>query len=65
VIAHAEPSLGMRPHDGLMTASNGHWTLHTLRGLNGYSDGGSYEMHDSIAIITGKLGTGTWKRAAE
>jgi Caspase domain len=62
---HAEPSLGMRPHDGLMTASNGHWTLHTIRGLNGYSDGGSYEMHDSIAIITGKLGTGTWKRAAE
>jgi hypothetical protein len=62
---HAEPSLGMRPHDGIMTASNGHWTLHTLRGLNGYSDGGSYEMHDTIAIITGKLGTGTWKRAAE
>ena len=62
---HAEPSLGVKPHDGIMTASNGHWTLHTIRGLNGYSDGGSYEMHDTIAVITGKLGTGTWKRAAE
>ena len=62
---HAEPSYGARSHEGTMTASNGHWTLHTLRGLNGYSDGGSYEMHDAIAVITGKLGTGTWKRAAE
>jgi Caspase domain len=62
---HAEPSLGVKPHDGIMTASNGHWTLHTIRGLNGYSDGGSYEIHDTIAIITGKLGTGTWERAAE
>jgi hypothetical protein len=48
-----------------MTASNGHWTLHTIRGLNGYVDGGSYEIHDTIAVITGKLGTGAWKRAAE
>ena len=62
---HAEPSLGVKPHDGIMTASDGHWTLHTLRGLNGYVDGGSYEIHDTIAVITGKLGTGAWKRAAE
>jgi hypothetical protein len=27
-----------------------------------YSDGGTYEVHDTIAIIKGKLGTGTWKR---
>jgi hypothetical protein len=62
---HAEPSYGARPHEGTMTASNGHWTLRAVRGLQGYSDGGSYEMHDTIAVITGKLGTGTWKRASE
>jgi hypothetical protein len=48
-----------------MTASNGHRTLHAVRGLQGYSGGGSCEMHDTIAVITGKLGTGTWKRASE
>jgi uncharacterized caspase-like protein len=63
---HAEPSYGARPHEGMMTASNGRWTLHAVRGLSrGYSDGGSYELHDTIAVITGKLGTGTWKRATE
>jgi hypothetical protein len=62
---HAEPSLGVPSHEGMMTASNGHWTLHTVRGLKGYSDAGSYEMHDTVAIITGKLGAGTWRRAAE
>jgi hypothetical protein len=62
---HAEPSFGVKSHDGVMTAANGHWTLHTLHGLNGYRDGGSYEIHDTIAVIGGKLGTGAWKRAAQ
>jgi hypothetical protein len=40
--------------------------LHPLKGLpKGYSAGGSYEIHDSIAVITGKLGTGYWKRSVE
>jgi hypothetical protein len=46
-----------------MTAANGRWTLHALKGLRGYSDGGSYERHDAVAVITGKLGTGYWKQS--
>jgi hypothetical protein len=48
-----------------MTAANGHWTLHALKGLRNYSDDGSYEFHDDVAVITGKLGTGAWKRRVE
>ena len=61
----AEPSHGVLPHEGKMTAANGRWTLHALRGLKNYSDGGSYETHDTTAVITGKLGTGYWKRSVE
>ena len=35
------------------------------RPVEDYSDGGSYEIHDALAVITGKLGTGAWKRSAE
>ena len=53
-------------HEGTLTAANGHWTLHALKGLSkDYGDGGSYEIHDTIAVITGKLGTGYWKRSVE
>ncbi|MCP3381308.1 MULTISPECIES: caspase family protein [unclassified Bradyrhizobium] len=62
---HAEPQRSARPHEGTMTATNGRWSLHATRGLSGYSDGGAYEIHDALAVITGKLGTGAWKRSAE
>ncbi|MGY8708656.1 caspase family protein [Bradyrhizobium sp. 18BD] len=62
---HAEPQHSARPHEGTITAANGRWTLHAIRGLSGYSDGGAYEIHDALAVITGKLGTGAWKRSAE
>ncbi|MBR0787842.1 caspase family protein [Bradyrhizobium manausense] len=62
---HAEPQRSARPHEGTITAANGRWTLHATRGLSGYSDGGAYEIHDALAVITGKLGTGAWKRSAE
>jgi hypothetical protein len=62
---HAEPFGAAPPHEGTMTAANGQWTLHALKGLRNWSDGGSYELHDTIAVITGKLGTGAWKRSFE
>lgn len=62
---HAEPQRSARPHEGTITAANGRWTLHAIRGLSGYSDGGAYEIHDAVAVITGRLGTGAWKRSAE
>ena len=61
----AEPPRSARSHEGTMTAANGHWTLHATRGLSGYSDGGGYEIHDALAVITGKLGTGAWKRSSD
>jgi hypothetical protein len=61
----AEPPRSARPHEGTMTAANGHWTLRALRGLSGYSDGGAYEIRDRLAVITGKLGSGAWKRSVE
>lgn len=62
---HAEGGRAVRPHEGTMTAMNGRWTLHATRGLSGYSDGGSYEVRDAAAVITGKLGTGYWKRSLQ
>ncbi|WP_426437524.1 caspase family protein [Bradyrhizobium genosp. P] len=63
---HAEGGRAVQPHEGTITAANGHWTLHPLKGLpKDYRDGGSYEIHDTIAVITGKLGTGYWKRSVE
>ncbi|MBR1179478.1 caspase family protein [Bradyrhizobium sp. KB893862 SZCCT0404] len=62
---HAEPLRSARAHEGTVTAANGRWTLRALKGLSGYSDGGAYEIHDATAVITGKLGTGAWKRSAE
>jgi hypothetical protein len=62
---HAEGGRAVRPHEGRMTAENGHWTLHATRGIAGYADGGSYEIRDTTAVITGKLGTGYWKRSLQ
>jgi len=61
----AEPPRSARSHEGTMTAANGHWTLHATRGLSNYSDSGAYEIHDALAVITGKLGTGAWKRSSD
>ncbi len=62
---HAEPFGSARSHEGTVSFANGHWTLHALKGLRNYSDAGSYEVHDATAVITGKLGTGYWKRSVE
>jgi hypothetical protein len=63
---HTEGGRAAPSHEGTLTAANGRWTLHALKGLSkDYSDGGSYEIHDTIAVITGKLGTGYWKRSVE
>ena len=59
---------GRRPtpwHEGTISAMNGHWSIHAKRGLAGYIDGGSYEIRDTTAVITGKFGTGHWKRSLQ
>ena len=60
---HSEGGPRAPSHEGTMTAANGHWTLHVLKGLKNYDDGGAYEIRDTTAVITGKLGTGYWKRS--
>jgi hypothetical protein len=52
-------------HEGTIKAINGHWSIHANRGLTGYNDSGSYEIRDTAAVITGKLGTGYWKRSLQ
>jgi hypothetical protein len=61
---HADPYNAARPHEGIMSAANGHWSLRSLRGTR-WSDGGTYEVHDTSVLIKGKLGTGIWKRLPE
>jgi Caspase domain len=59
---------GPRPaqaHEGTIAATNGHWSIRANKGLTGYDDSGSYEIRDSAAVITGKLGTGHWKRSLQ
>jgi hypothetical protein len=62
---HAEGRRAAPPHEGTIAASNGRWSLHASRGLPGYADAGSYEVRDATAVITGKLGTGYWKRSLQ
>ena len=52
-------------HEGTIAAVNGHWSIHANRGLTGYDDSGYYEIRDTAAVITGKLGTGYWKRSLQ
>jgi hypothetical protein len=59
---HSEGGRPAPSHEGTMTAANGHWTLHVVKGLKNYDDAGAYEIRDTTAVITGKLGTGNWKR---
>jgi hypothetical protein len=61
----AEGSRAAPAHVGTIAAVNGHWSIHANRGLTGYEDGGSYEIRDAAAVITGKLGTGYWKRSLQ
>jgi caspase domain-containing protein len=60
---HAEGAHPARPHEGTITAMNGRWSIQATKGLPGYSDSGSYEVRDTSAVISGKLGTGYWKRS--
>ena len=62
---HAEGPRAAPAHEGTMAAMNGHWSLHAVKGLAGYDDGGSYEVRDVTVAITGKLGTGYWKRSLQ
>ncbi len=62
---HAEGAHAARAHEGTIAAMNGHWSIQAIKGLPGYSDGGSYEVRDASAVITGKLGTGYWKRSLQ
>jgi hypothetical protein len=62
---HAEGPRAAPAHEGTIAAINGHWSIHANRGLTGYDDGGSYEIRDTAATITGKLGTGYWKRSLQ
>ena len=36
-------------HEGTVTAMNGHWSIHAIKGLANYNDGGSYEVNDTAA----------------
>jgi hypothetical protein len=58
---HSEGQNGAQPHDGTFSASKGHWSL---TAKNGYTDGGTYQLHGDTWIATGRLGTGTWHRDA-
>jgi hypothetical protein len=60
---HAEGAHPARPHEGTITAMSGRWSIQATKGLPGYTDGGSYEVRDTSAVISGKLGTGYWKRS--
>ena len=49
-------------HAGLITAANGKWTLQATAGIAD-SDGGTYQLPGpDTMVMTGKLGTGTWRR---
>lgn len=62
---HSEGEHTAPAHEGTIAAMNGHWLMHVKKGIPGYEDGGSYEVRDTTAVITGKLGTGSWKRSLQ
>jgi len=62
---HAEGSHPAPAHEGIITAMNGRWSLEAIKGLKGWSDSGSYEVRDTSAVITGKLGISYWKRSLQ
>jgi hypothetical protein len=62
---HAEGAHAAPAHEGTITAMNGRWSIQAIKGITGWSDGGSYEVRGASAVITGKLGTGYWKRSLQ
>jgi hypothetical protein len=65
LIGSAEGPRAAPAHEGTMIATGGHWSIHAVKGLANDDDGGSYEVRDTTAVITGKLGTGYWKRSVQ
>ena len=61
---HSEAPDNTLPHNGTFTASNGHYTLHSI--VSPWDDLGTYTYQASAGavVMTGKLGTGTWYRIA-
>jgi hypothetical protein len=59
---HSEVGDGVAPHAGWFASNSGRWTL---AASNGYSDAG-IDSFESLAtwVVTGRLGTGAWHRAA-
>ncbi len=58
---HSEATDGTLPHAGDFTASKGKYTLHSL--VSPWDDEGTYTMQGTTDVVmTGKLGTGTWRR---
>jgi hypothetical protein len=52
---------GAPSHAGTFTAADGHWSI---QATNGYHDEGAYTFQSpDVWIVTGKFGTGTWRRA--
>jgi len=57
---HSEAADAAPSHSGSFTASNGRWSL---QAGNGWTDQGTYSFADANTwVVTGKLGTGTWRR---
>ena len=56
---HSEAADGALPHSGRFRAQNGQWSMIAL---NGYADGGTYQMAGDSFIATGRLGRGVWLR---
>jgi hypothetical protein len=59
----SEATDGTPPHAGQFTASNGHYTLHSISMV--WDDQGTYTLPSSgVMVGVGKLGKGTWYRIA-
>jgi hypothetical protein len=59
--AYSQAMDGGQSHAGTFTAADGHWSL---QATNGWHDEGTYTFQSpDVWVVTGKLGTGTWRRA--
>ena len=59
---HSEAPDNTPSNNGTLTADDGHYTLHAISMT--WEDVGTYAVQSPGTILaTGKLGTGTWKRA--
>lgn len=59
---HSEAADNTPSNNGTLTADGGHYTLHAVS--LAWDDVGSYIVQSpDVVVATGKLGTGTWKRA--